>query len=133
MPRHTESIEQRLFVRAWHLNPRLSSLPACAIPNGGKRGKTEASILKAEGVSPGAPDWVCFAPTACGHHGLALEFKRPDGTGRVSTQQRWWHNALRTFGWRVEIVTDGVAAYRIAEQCYDTTNPIIAEHLPLKL
>lgn len=116
-PRHLEAKEQRLFVARWRLDPRTRELPACAIPNGGKRGVREAALLKAEGVSAGAPDWLCFASRAYrtgGHIGLALEFKSPDGSGRLSDDQRLWRGKLEAEGWRYEIVTSADEAWRVA-------------------
>jgi hypothetical protein len=111
-PRHAESIEQRLFVQRVRESSRTSHLPACAIPNGGRRGPREAAILKAEGVSAGAPDWVLMA--ARGQFvGLALEFKNPNGTGRVSPAQAAWHDALRCERWAVYIVKSAEEAWHI--------------------
>ncbi len=126
-PKYLEAIQQRLFVKRWRLDPRTKHLPACAIPNGGKRGKLEAALLKAEGVEKGAPDWVLFAPGLSapmppepgrdggqrGRVGLALEFKSPDGTGRQSDEQAAWQRKLEQCGWRYEIVTTADEAWRV--------------------
>lgn len=109
---HPEAIEQRLFVQRWRLDPRTRDLPACAVPNGGKRGALEAALLKAEGVERGVPDWLCFECSAA-FVGLALEFKRPDGTGRLSIEQVQWHADLRRRHWRVEIVTSAERAWAV--------------------
>lgn len=114
---HPESAEQRLFVQHVRLDPRTRDLPTCAVPNGGKRGVVEAARLKAEGVSRGVPDWLCFAPNASAPNasydvGLALEFKAPR-SGRVGPDQAWWHAALRACGWRVEIVTSAEGAWTV--------------------
>ena len=124
MPRHLESEQQRLFVARFRLDPRTRDWPACAIPNGGRRGKIEASILKAEGVSAGAPDWVCFKispmhPTDDGfafYAGLALEFKSPTGKGRLTDAQRKWHADLVREGWHVAVATTAEEAW--SELCH---------------
>lgn len=55
-----------------------------AVPNGGRRSKIEASIMKGEGVRPGVPDLIL--PVARGGaHGFFLEMKA--GDGRLSPQQ----------------------------------------------
>lgn len=102
-PRHLESIEQRLFVQRVRLYPATRDLPSCAIPNGGRRSAREAALMKAEGVTAGAPDWMLFAPRH-GASGLAIEFKSPTGTGRLSEAQKAFHDRLRGEGWRVHIV-----------------------------
>ena len=111
-PRHLEAIEQRLFVQRFRLDPRTRDLPACAIPNGGRRGPREAALLKAEGVTAGAPDWVLFVPSS-GWAGLALEFKSPTGKGRLTVTQSDFHEALRVQGWMVAVVTSALAAWDI--------------------
>ena len=120
-PRHLEAIEQRLFVKRWRLDHRTRDLPACAIPNGGKRGAREAALLKAEGVSAGVPDWMLFVPGHTFADGrcvgrrvaLALEFKSPAGAGRLSDAQAGWREKLRANGWRVEVVTSADQAWSV--------------------
>lgn len=115
--RYLESQEQRLFVQRWRLDPRTRDLPACAIPNAGARGKTAGGIMKAEGMSRGVPDWLCFEPAKFVHQvepraaGLALEFKSPAGRGRLTPEQAEWHRQLRSVGWRVEVVTSALEAW----------------------
>ena len=124
MPRHLESEQQRLFVARFRLDPRTRDWPACAIPNGGRRGKVEASILKAEGVTAGAPDWVCFErspmhPADEGfffYTGLALEFKVDRRPSRITAEQGWWHERLRDSGWHVAVVTTAEEAW--SELCH---------------
>lgn len=121
MARHLESQEQRLFVQQWRLDPRTRDWPACAIPNGGRRGKVEAAILKAEGVSRGAPDWICFKQANrewVTFAGLALEFKSPTGKGRTSPEQQAWHAALDAEGWAVAVVTSAFEAWQVVRKVY---------------
>jgi hypothetical protein len=101
-----EDFEQELVLRwaagqvdAW---PELALL--FHIPNGGKRGKTEAARLKRMGVKPGVPD-LCLPLARGGFHGLYVEMKRLDG-GRVSTEQKAWLAALHAAGHCVA-VADG--------------------------
>lgn len=121
-PRHEESVTQRLFIARWRMDPRTRDLPACAVPNGGKRGAREAALLKAEGVSAGAPDWLCFehgrSPEGSQpriRFGIALEFKRADG-GRQSPEQKAWQARLEAVGWRYELVTSAEAAWAVVTQ-----------------
>lgn len=68
-----------------------------AIPNGGKRCAITGKMLKAEGVSPGYPDLGVDA-AKCGYHGLRIELKAPK-TGRVSKEQKAWHERLAMAGY----------------------------------
>lgn len=53
-----------------------------AIPNGGKRSKIEAAIMKGLGVKAGVPDlWIGFSQG----RGIFIELKAPNG--RVSKKQ----------------------------------------------
>lgn len=115
-PKHLESVEQRLFVQRFRLDPRTRDLPACAIPNGGRRGPREAAILKAEGVSAGAPDWVLFVMRdgpRDRYAGLALEFKSPTGAGRLTPAQASWHERLRAQGYAVHLVKSATEAWDV--------------------
>ena len=71
------------------------------IPNGGYRNPREARRFKQEGVKAGVPD--LFLPVPRGDYcGLYVEMKRRKG-GKVTEDQAEWHEALRDFGYKVEI------------------------------
>ena len=115
-PSYLESLEQRLFVKRFRVHPRTKRLLACAVPNGGRRGKLEAIRLVAEGVTRGVPDWLCFHPSADKQSiGLAIEFKSPTGRGRFTPEQRDWHNGLRSLGWTVVVATSAQEAWDALE------------------
>ena len=61
----------------------------CHVPNGGHRRKVVAASLRRQGVKPGVPDVLIFAPILA-----AIELKRVSG-GSVSANQRKWLKALR--------------------------------------
>ena len=117
-PQHLESIEQRLFVQRFRLDPQTKTLPACAIPNGGKRSAREAALMKAEGVTAGAPDWMLFVPRGP-YHGLALEFKRPTGRWQLTESQADFHDRLRDHGWQVVVVTSAEQAWTVLQDYLD--------------
>lgn len=56
--------------------------------NGGFRTAAEAGRLKAMGVKPGVPDWICPIPWR-GWSGLAIELKAPDAPGPRKKQKAW--------------------------------------------
>lgn len=71
-----------------------------AVPNGGKRDKKTAAILKMMGVRPGVPDILIFdSPPKFQHlKGAAIELKRADG-GTVSDEQKDWLEYFHGNGW----------------------------------
>lgn len=105
--RHEESQHQQALVR-WADSMWLPSLHSAkvgdflfAVPNGGRRDKITAAILKTEGVRAGVPDLMLALP--CGqYHGLFIEMKPPK-KGRVSESQRSWLERLRQAGYRAEV------------------------------
>ena len=62
-----------------------------AVPNGGKRSRIQACILKGEGVRAGVPD-LFLAVARGGYHGLFLELKTEKG--RISEAQLEMHARL---------------------------------------
>lgn len=79
-----------------------------AIPNGGKRDKITAAIMKREGVKPGALD-ICLPAARGGFNALYVEMKRlrprvrADNTVRMEPQQlsqaqREWKAGLEVLG-----------------------------------
>lgn len=78
----TESIEQIKFVQ--HVRTFYPDVLVFSVPNGGDVSASQRIRLTQEGMLAGVPDVLLFAlhrPT------LAIEFKRPDGKGKVSPEQ----------------------------------------------
>lgn len=79
--------------------------PKClifSIPNGGKRGKLTAYVMKLEGALAGVPD-LCVAVAKGGYHGLYLELK--DGNkGKASDAQKLVIKELERQGYKVCVV-----------------------------
>ena len=74
-----------------------------AVPNGGKRSKSEANRLKAEGVRPGVPDITIVHD---GHY-YGLEVKRPKTLapkGRLSKHQKEMIERIEDNGGEVRVV-----------------------------
>lgn len=95
--RHIESVIQCQCVKWFRLQyPAVGNL-LFAVPNGGRRGKIEACILKAEGVVAGVADMLLLVPSG-GYHGLAIEMKT--ATGRQAPSQRQWQQLVENAGYR---------------------------------
>jgi hypothetical protein len=78
----TESVEQIKFVQ--HVRTFHPDVLVFSVPNGGDVSASQRIRLTQEGMLAGVPDVLLFAlhlPT------LAIEFKRPDGKGKVSPEQ----------------------------------------------
>jgi len=61
------------------------------VPNGGQRGseldaKITMAKLKSMGLVPGVPD-IVLPLARCGYNALMIEFKKPDGSGRLHDDQ----------------------------------------------
>lgn len=96
---HTEAVR---FMRSVKLHEPF--VPALRwlhhIPNGGKRHRTVAAKLRAEGVKSGVHDY--FLPVARqGFHGLYIELKTTDG-GRREKEQVEFADFVRAEGFRAE-------------------------------
>ena len=85
----SEDYEQFMFV-TWFKNT-FKGVRIYAIPNGGKRSKATAMVLKSTGVSPGVPDLHIPAWR------LWIEMKRTKG-GVVSKDQKEWIAYLNEIG-----------------------------------
>lgn len=59
------------------------------VPNGGKRDKATAAVLKRQGVKAGVPDIMLPAARA-GYHGLYIELKAGENT--TTKKQKEWDN-----------------------------------------
>lgn len=85
---------------------------AYAIPNGGKRSKSEAGRLKAEGVRAGVLD-VHLPLARGGAHGLYIEFK--SSKGRLSTEQSEEIDRLVADGFAVAVCRSSVSAVELTQ------------------
>lgn len=90
---------------AWNMQqyPELELL--YHVPNGGKRDKATAAVLKRQGVKAGVPDLVL--PVArCGYHGLYIELKAPGGSVQKSQKEyikrlgKQGYLAVICYGWQ---------------------------------
>lgn len=120
----TELAEQFGFIQ-W-LRTTLPEVKFFAVPNGGKRDHTEATLKLLEGMTKGVPDlWMPHARK--GYHGLVIEFKKAsraedsvwkpeDGPvsrwtpGVVSPEQKAWITHLEAEGYLVLVACGMVPA-----------------------
>jgi len=88
------------------------------IPNGGDRNIVVASKLKAQGVKRGVPDVIVLdCPTYGGYHSLAIELKNGKA-GRVSPEQKAWHEVFSSYGWRMEVCRSLDEVLAVLRECY---------------
>ncbi len=80
------------------------------IPNGGKRDKSTAIRLKAEGVKAGVPD-ICLPVPQGNYHGLYIELKA--GKNTATDNQNRWLQALAANGYRTAICYGWEAATKV--------------------
>ena len=101
MPRHIESQIQRAC-KKWfdYQYPQFASL-LFAVPNGGLRGKREAAIMKAEGMTAGVADMILLIPKK-GYASLCIEFKTEKG--RQTQNQKDWRRVAEMHGNKYVIV-----------------------------
>ena len=93
---HEESHIQQACVKWFGLQHRDLEGLLFAVPNGGRRGKVEAGIMKAEGVYAGVADLLLLVPSG-DFHGLAIEMKKP--SGRQSESQKEWEKKVAAQGY----------------------------------
>lgn len=106
---YAESYEQAAVVDRLHRDPRFSRIPWFGSPNAQKRTLAQQRVAKMLGMRAGVPDLLFLAFERAGkplgvapRSGLALEFKNPNGKGKISDEQQYWAQMLREEGWRVE-------------------------------
>ena len=89
------------------------------VPNGGRRGKAEASIFKAMGVKAGVPDLFLPVPKMLHGknggmaYGLYIEMKAQGG--RLQPSQREWLLKLRSMGYCCRVCFGCEEAERVLE------------------
>ena len=117
--KNPEDIEQAsLFTWALLMERKYPELATLyAIPNGGKRTKAEAGILKATGVKAGVLD--IHLPVARGCFiGLWIEMKAPGKIKNVSPEQKRWAKLMQINGHRTAVC-----------DCWDDAREIIEMYL----
>lgn len=120
----SEAILQRAVARVLDH----SGLLWCHVPNGGQRNVIVAAKLKGEGVKPGVPDVLVFAPITTEpsgmliHNGLAIELKNGK-KGRTSQHQKMWMGQLERHGWRVAVCHNLDEALAVLRECYPNKFP----------
>ena len=115
--KHKESnLQQRCISYFRRLWPEYALL-FFSVPNGGKRNKREAAILKAEGMLKGVADTLLLVP-AQGFHGLAIEFKKEDKDYDIDgniiienktyqeKEQKEWQRAVEAENYKYVVIRD---------------------------
>lgn len=101
----TESVEQIKFVQ--HVRTFHPDLVIFSIPNGADVSASQRIRLTQEGMLAGVPDVMIMAldlPV------LAIEFKRPDGKGKVSQEQQDTQLQMEGVGAIIRIATSSEQA-----------------------
>lgn len=89
MARHIESHLQRMCVSWFRLQyPDIGKL-LFAVPNGGARSRTEAAIMKAEGVTAGVTDLILLIGRR-GFNALCIEMKTTARESKLTMPQAEW-------------------------------------------
>ena len=87
--RHLESQLQRQCVAWFRLQYPKHARLLFAVPNGGRRSRIEAAIMKAEGVTAGVSDLILLEPRG-GYGALCIEMKtKESGSGQTEKQKEW--------------------------------------------
>jgi hypothetical protein len=119
--KHPESQTQQAYFQWARLHP--IARHAFAIPNGGKRNRITAAILKAEGVKAGVFDTFLPVPMH-GRPGFWLEFKQ--GHNSLTSEQKRFAEAMLAFGF-------GCAAAYTVDAGIELTIAYLKGQLPSEL
>jgi hypothetical protein len=115
LKRHTESRIQQNAIRWFRY--QYPELLLFAIPNGGVRSKTEAAIMKGEGVVAGVSDLFLSVPNTM-YHGLYIEMKTEKG--RQGDYQKIFQEKVEKFGYKY-------AVCRSLDEFIETVNKYTAQ------
>lgn len=100
---HEESTLQRACVAWFRAQYPEHELMLFAVPNGGRRGKKEARIMKGEGVTAGVADLILLLPR--GPFGsLCIEMKTTRKNSRQRDSQKAWQAAAERAGNKYVII-----------------------------
>lgn len=94
-----EQKEQIRFVQ--HVRTFMPDIVIASIPNGSGTSAANRIKLHHEGLLAGMPDLILLKENM---GILFLEFKRPDGKGKVSAEQHEVHERLHRLGFEVRVV-----------------------------
>lgn len=113
----TEHQEQAAVISWWYsargLYRIIPLFALLAIPNGGARDAITGSMLKAEGVRPGAPDLLLAVPTPA-FSGLFIEMKKTDGA-KPSPDQTAFIDYLLSAGYSASVHYGATSAIKEIE------------------
>lgn len=85
---------QRACVQLLQIYESMGKLAFAHVPNGGRRGKTEAAIMKGLGVRAGFPDFIIVWSSPLGEpYSGFIELKSETGT--LSPAQKQWRDTLQ--------------------------------------
>lgn len=102
-PRHQESTLQRSCV-AWFRAQYPEHAPMLfAVPNGGGRSRTEAAIMKGEGVTAGVADLILLEARG-GWGALCIEMKTGSKSSRQRPSQKAWQEVAERAGNRYVVI-----------------------------
>ena len=94
------------------------------VPNGDKRDKATAAVLKRQGVKAGVPDIMLPAARA-GYHGLYIELKAGENT--TTKKQKEWLEYLRQQGYYTAVCYGWQPAAQLIEQYLLHSDELIKE------
>jgi hypothetical protein len=87
----------------------------CHVANERHTSPRRGAELKRQGVKPGVPDVLIFAPFKS-YSGLALELKAK--RGRLTKSQNLWLAMLEGCGWRAKVCRSVDEVRAIVRECY---------------
>ena len=103
-----EQIKFVQYVRTFH-----PDIIVASIPNGAGSSSSNRFKLVHEGMLAGMPDLVLFKDNM---DVLFIEFKRPDGKGKVSDEQTKVHEQLKRIGFSVYVVENADEAKSVMKR-----------------
>lgn len=102
-PRHKESNLQKQCVAWFRAQYPEHALMLFAVPNGGGRSRTEAAIMKAEGVTAGVADLILLEARG-GWGSLCIEMKTREKGSKQRPSQKAWQEAAEAAGNRYAVI-----------------------------
>ena len=104
---------QKTVVQYLAILQRQGKLAFHAVPNGGKRNRVTAAILKGQGVTPGVADLeIQWSPARVGY----LELKAPGKIGNLSPAQKDWRDKMIELGHLYEVADSLEMVIKILEK-----------------